>query len=85
VRVTEKFCREQESLQIAKAANETLKNRKDIALGAAKAWDAAAQLAHKQESKLEPLDKLDAEITREFAEEEAAGIDLSEPPEGDEV
>ncbi|AOF99292.1 MAG: hypothetical protein ACT6R2_01255 [Blastomonas fulva] len=85
MRVTEKFCREQESLQIAKAANETLKNRKDIALGAAKAWDAAAQLAHKQESKLEPLDKLDAEITREFAEEEAAGIDLSEPPEGDEV
>jgi hypothetical protein len=85
VRVTEKFCREQESLQIAKAANETLKNRKDIALGAAKAWDAAAQLAHKQESKLEPLDKLDAEITREFAAEEAAGIDLSEPPEGDEV
>jgi hypothetical protein len=85
VRVTEKFCREQESLQIAKAANETLKNRKDIALGAARAWDAAAQLAHKQESKLEPLDKLDSEITREFAEEEAAGIDLSEPPEGDEV
>lgn len=85
MRVTEKFCREQESLQIAKAANETLKNRKDIALGAARAWDAAAQLAHKQESKLEPLDKLDAEITREFAEEEAAGIDLSEPPEGDEV
>jgi len=83
VRVTEKFCREQESLQIAKAANETLKNRKDIALGAAKAWDAAAQLAHKQESKLEPLDKLDAEITREFAEEEAAGLPVEDHGETD--
>ncbi len=74
MRVTEKFCREQESLQIAKAATETLTNRRDIALSAAKAWDTAAQLAHKQESKTEPLDKLDAAITLEFAEEEAAGI-----------
>ncbi|GGB57970.1 hypothetical protein [Blastomonas aquatica] len=73
MRVTEKFCREQETLQIAKAAAEPLKNRQDIALSAAKAWDAAAQLAHKQESKEEPLDKLDAAITREFADEEAAG------------
>lgn len=75
MRVTEKFCREQESLQIDKAANEPLKNRQDIALSAAKAWDAAAQLAHKQESKQEPLDKLDAAITLEFAAEEAAGLD----------
>ena len=74
MRVTEKFCREQESLQIAKAATETLTNRRDIALAAAKAWDTAAQLAHKQESKTEPLDKLDAAITLEFAEEEAAGL-----------
>lgn len=75
MRVTEKFCREQENLQIAKAATETLTNRRDIALAAAKAWDTAAQLAHKQESKTEPLDKLDAAITLEFAEEEAAGLD----------
>ncbi|MDM7956934.1 hypothetical protein [Blastomonas sp.] len=83
VRVTEKFCREQESLQIAKAAAEPLKNRQGIALAAAKAWDVAAQLAHKQESKLEPLDKLDAAITQEFAAEEAAGYqdedELEEP------
>lgn len=78
MRVTEKFCREQESLQIAKAATETLTNRRDIALAAAKAWDTAAQLAHKQESKTEPLDKLDAAITLEFAEEEAAGLDGDE-------
>lgn len=74
MRVTEKFCREQESLQIAKAANEPLKNRQDIALSAAKAWDTAAQLAHKQESKQEPLDKLDAAITLEFAAEAEAGF-----------
>jgi hypothetical protein len=81
VRVTEKFCREQESLQIAKAAAEPLKNRQGIALAAAKAWDAAAQLAHKQESKLEPLDKLDAAITQEFAAEEAAGDYGEDEPE----
>jgi hypothetical protein len=75
VRVTEKFCREQESLQIAKAAAEPLKNRQGIALAAAKAWDVAAQLAHKQESKLEPLDKLDAAITLEFAAEAEAGLE----------
>jgi hypothetical protein len=74
VRVTEKFCREQESLQLAKAAAEPLKNRQGSALAAAKAWDVAAQLAHKQESKLEPLDKLDAAITLEFAAEAEAGL-----------
>lgn len=79
MRVTEKFCREQESLQLAKAAAEPLKNRQGIALAAAKAWDAAAQLAHKQESKQEPLDALDAAITREFAAEAEAGIEDSEP------
>lgn len=81
MRVTEKFCREQESLQIAKAAAEPLKNRQGIALAAAKAWDAAAQLAHKQESKMEPLDKLDAAITLEFADEEAAGYQDEDEPE----
>lgn len=75
MRVTEKFCLEQESLQLARAASEPLKNRQDIALSAAKSWNAAAQLAHKQESKQEPLDRLDAEITREFAAEAAAEIE----------
>ena len=82
MRVTEEFCRQQESLQIAKAANEPLKNRQAIALAAAKAWDVAAQGAHKQESHEEPLDRLDAAIALEFAAEAAAGLDdADEPPE----
>lgn len=85
MRFTEKFCREQEGLQIARASSETLTNRRDIALAAAKAWDAAAILAHKQESKQEPLDKLDAAITLEFAAEAAAGlVDEDDTPEADE-
>ncbi|PXW79097.1 hypothetical protein C7451_101159 [Blastomonas natatoria] len=73
MRMTEKFCREQENLQIAKAAAEPLKNRQGIALAAAKAWDAAARIAHKHEAGQQPLDRLDAAIVREFAEEDAAG------------
>ncbi len=72
MRITEKFCREQESLQLAKAAAEPLKNRQGIALDAAKAWDAAAKIAHKHEAGMQPLDKLDAAIVREFAEEDVA-------------
>lgn len=74
MRITEKFCREQESLQIAKAESEPLKNRQGIALDAAKAWNAAAKIAHKHEAGQQPLDKLDAAIVREFAEEDAAGL-----------
>jgi hypothetical protein len=74
MRFTEKFCREQESLQIAKAESEPLKNRQGIALDAAKAWNAAANIAHKLEAGQQPLDRLDAAIVREFAEEDAAGM-----------
>lgn len=74
MRFTEKFCREQESLQIAKAESEPLKNRQGIALDAAKAWNAAAKIAHKHEAGQQPLDKIDAAIVREFAEEDAAGV-----------
>jgi hypothetical protein len=72
MRFTEKFCREQESLQIAKAAAEPLKNRQGIALAAAKAWDAAAIIAHRHEAKQIPAEGVDAAIIREFAEEDAA-------------
>ena len=74
MRFTEKFCREQESLQIAKAAAEPLKNRQGIALDAAKAWNAAAKIAHKHEAGQQPLDRVDAMIVREFAEEDAASL-----------
>ncbi|MBL0965663.1 hypothetical protein [Blastomonas sp. UPD001] len=79
MRFTEKFCREQESLQIAKAESEPLKNRQGIALDAAKAWDAAAKIAQKHEAGQQPLDRLDAAIVREFAEEDAAGVVDDEP------
>lgn len=79
MRFTEKFCREQESLQIAKAESEPLKNRQGIALDAAKAWDAAAKIAQKHEAGQQPLDRLDAAIVREFAEEGAAGVVDDEP------
>ncbi len=51
----------------AKAANEPLENRRNIALTAAKAWHAEAILAEARASKQTPLDQLDAEITLEFA------------------
>jgi hypothetical protein len=72
MRVSPDFCREQEALQLAKAASEPLENRKKIALAAAKAWAVEAGLAEKRATKPEPLDKLDAEIALEFADEEAA-------------
>lgn len=85
MRFTEKFCREQQSLQIAKAASEPLKNRQAIALDAAKAWDAAAKIAHKHEAGQEPLDKLDAAIVREFADEDAAALADDEPVAGERI
>jgi hypothetical protein len=67
MRASEALCREQEALHIAKAANEPLPMRRDIALTAAKAWGAEAVLAQKRALKPEPFDALDAEITLEFA------------------
>jgi hypothetical protein len=72
MRVSVATCKEQEALQLAKAASDPLENRRKIALAAAKAWGAEAILAEKREMKQSPLDKLDAEISLEFALEEAA-------------
>jgi hypothetical protein len=72
MRVSEDFCREQEALHVAKAQSEPLLSRRNIALTAAKAWAAEAVLAKKRALKPEPLDKLDAEISLEFALEAEA-------------
>ena len=72
MRVPASFFREQEALQRAKVASEPLENRRKIALTAANAWETAAILAEKQTSKEEALDKLDADITLEFAREDLA-------------
>ncbi|MBP6112876.1 MAG: hypothetical protein KA482_10930 [Sphingobium sp.] len=69
MRVSASFCREQQASQIDKAANEPLENRRKIALAAAMAWGAEVILAEKRALKLERLDKLDAEIALEFANE----------------
>lgn len=50
-----------------------LESRRDIASVAAAAWAVKALSAEKREAgHLDPMDKLDAEITREFAEETKA-------------
>ncbi len=71
MRVTADFCREQEALQRAKANQEPLENRRKIALAAAKAWAAEAILADIRDTKQGVLHKLDAEIAKEFAAEDA--------------
>ena len=70
MRVSEEVCRAQEALQLAKAASEPLESRRKIALTAAKAWATEAVLAQQRALKPAPLDKLDAAIAREFAEED---------------
>jgi hypothetical protein len=78
MRVSETFCQEQEALQRAKAAAEPLESRRKIALTAAAAWAVEGALAKTRALKQAPLDKLDADIAREFAEEDA---DLAEQPD----
>ncbi len=72
MRLTAAFCREQESLQRIKAADAPLENSRKIALGAAKVWAAEAILAELRDSKQTPLDRLDTDITEEFAREAKA-------------
>jgi hypothetical protein len=73
VRVSADFCRIQAERQRAIAAAEMLENRRVIALLAAKSWQAAATLADKSASADgSSLEKLDAEITLEFAQEAEA-------------
>ena len=81
MRVSEIFCREQEALQLAKAAGEPLESRRKIALTAASAWAAEAVLAKARGLKQAPLDKLDAEIALEFAMEDEAGTEVDEVDE----
>ena len=73
MRISASFCREQEASHAAKAANEPLEQRRRIALTASKAWGVEAIFAEKRELKQNPLDKLDAEIALEFANEAATG------------
>lgn len=70
MRVSETVCQQQEALQRAKAEAELLESRRKIALTAAAAWAVEGALARTRELKQAPLDKLDAEIAREFAQED---------------
>jgi hypothetical protein len=73
MRLTADFCRAQAEAQRMKAADEPLENRRAIALFAAKSWDEAAIAAVKSASSDgSPLERLDAEITLEFAQETEA-------------
>lgn len=63
------LCREQAALQRAKAVSEPLENRRQIALVAATAWEAEAVWAEKRGANRAPLDKLDAAIALQFANE----------------
>jgi hypothetical protein len=73
MRVKASTCREQEARQRDLAANDPLESRRRVAAAAAKAWGIEAIQAEKREAgHLSPRDKLDAEITREFAEESEA-------------
>lgn len=70
MRVKADICRAQEARQLDLAANDPLESRRTIAAAAAKAWGLEAIQAERREAgHLDPLDKLNAEITTEFAEE----------------
>ena len=73
MRVKAATCREQEARQLDLAANDPLETRRIVAAAAAKAWGLEAIQAEKREAgHLSPRDKLDAEITSEFADENEA-------------
>jgi hypothetical protein len=73
MRVKASVCRAQEARQLDLAANDPLESRRKVAAAAAKAWGLEAIQAEKREAgHLSPRDKLDAEITSEFAEEDEA-------------
>ncbi len=70
MRVKADICRAQEARQLDLAANDPLESRRKIAAAAAKAWGLEAIQAEKREAgHIDPIDKLDAEITTEFADE----------------
>tara|TARA_R110002110_G_scaffold87824_14_gene228651 strand:+ start:993 stop:1235 length:243 start_codon:yes stop_codon:yes gene_type:complete len=73
MRVKASTCREQEAHHLNLAANDPLESRRRVAASAAKAWGLEAIQAEKREAgHVSPRDKLDAEITREFADESDA-------------
>ncbi len=77
MRVEAKMCREQQAIQLAIAENDPLQSRRDVAAAAAKAWGREALQADKREAgNVDPRDRLDAEITLEFAQE--ADLERSE-------
>ena len=82
MRVSETVCQEQEALQRAKAQAEPLESRRKIALTAVAAWAIEGALAKTRALKQAPLDKLDAEIAQEFAQEDAEA--LASPEHDDE-
>ena len=70
MRVKARMCREQQAIQLAIAENDPLLSRRDVAAAAAKAWEREALQADKREAgNVDPRDRLDAEITLEFAQE----------------
>jgi hypothetical protein len=72
VQLTAAHCREQQVIQLALANSEPLERRKKIALIAAAAWGKEAVDAGKREGRKLALDKLDASIAQEFADEDTA-------------
>ncbi len=76
MRVKAEICRAQEARQLDLAANDPLESRRKIAAAAAKAWGLEAIQAEKREAgHVDPIDKLDAEITTQFADEANAEKD----------
>jgi hypothetical protein len=76
MRVSAAICRDQEAHQRRIAETHSLESRRNIAALAAAAWEVKALAAEKREAGiLHPLEKLDAEITREFADEAKAEKD----------
>jgi len=70
MRVKASTCREQEAHHLDLAVNDPLESRRKVAAAAAKAWGLEAIQAEKRESgHISPRDRLDAEITLEFAGE----------------
>lgn len=73
MRISADVCREQEAHQRRIADTHSLASRRNIAALAAAAWAVKAVAAEKREAgTLDPLEKLDAEIRREFSEEALA-------------
>jgi len=76
MRISAAFCREQETIQQARAEIEPLENQRNIARDAAKAWGEEAIAIEKRAAAPNARNKLDAAIALEFAREAATDGDL---------